>query len=300
MRTAATPPPTLFDRALLRARRQKYVASAPDFLDTFLANEFADRLSLIKRSFETALITRNVPGLAKQLQASGAVERAYLMDSAAPASSANVIGDEEWLPVADERLACILSPLTLQFVNDLPGALLQARRALAPDGIFMAAMLGGGSLAELRDVFLQAESEIGSGVSPRVAPFTDVRDAGALLQRVGFALPVTDSDTLNVRYGSIIALMKDLRHLGWSNALVDRSSTFLRRDVLARAAELYAERHSDADGRLRATFQIVWLTGWAPHESQQKPLKPGSAKARLADALGTTEHIFAGSGDTDE
>ncbi|MGI9481486.1 MAG: class I SAM-dependent methyltransferase [Hyphomicrobiales bacterium] len=295
MSKSATSPPALFDRALLRKRREKYLRAAPDFIDRFLAVEFADRLSLINRSFETVLVTRCVPGLVGKMRVSALMENVHVMDYAANCPDADIAGDEEWLPFANEKLSCILSPLTLQFVNDLPGALLQARRAMAPDGLFIGAMLGGSTLNELRDCLLQAEGELGAGVSPRVAPFTDVRDGGALLQRAGFALPVADSDTLTVRYGSIIALMKDLRHLGWANALAGRTRGILRRDVLARVAELYAERYSDGDGKLRATFQIVWLTGWAPHESQQKPLKPGSAKARLADALGAAEQKLSNS-----
>jgi SAM-dependent methyltransferase len=177
----------------------------------------------------------------------------------------------------------------LQFVNDLPGTLIQVRRALKPDGLFLAAMIGGDSLAELREAFAQAEAEVEGGVSPRVAPFADLRDLGALLQRAGFALPVTDVDRLTVRYASPLALMHDLRHMGAGNALSERRRTPLRRATLHRVFEIYAERFADPDGRIRATFEIVWLSGWAPHESQQQPLRPGSAKTRLADALRTQE-----------
>jgi SAM-dependent methyltransferase len=179
-----------------------------------------------------------------------------------------------------------VSLLALQGVNDLPGALIQIRRALKPDGLLVAALLGGGSLAELRQAFAQAEGELEGGASPRVAPFADLRDLGGLLQRAGFALPVTDSDLFHVRYASPFGLMRDLRRMGLTNALNDRRKTPLRRATLLRAAEIYAERFADPDGRVRATFEIVWLSGWAPHESQQKPLRPGSAKMRLADALG--------------
>ena len=168
--------------------------------------------------------------------------------------------------------------LSLQFVNDLPGTLVQIRRALKPDGLFLAALLGGETLTELRQAFAAAESEIEGGVSPRVAPFADLRDLGALLQRAGFALPVTDVDRITVRYDSAFALMHDLRRMGATNALIDRRRTPLRRATLMRMAEIYAERFADADGRLRATFEIVWLSGWAPHPSQQQPLKPGSAQ----------------------
>jgi hypothetical protein len=174
-------------------------------------------------------------------------------------------------------------------VNDLPGTLIQIRRALRPDGLLLAALIGGGTLGELREAFAQAESEIEGGVSPRVAPFADVRELGALLQRAGFALPVVDSDRLTVRYRTLFALMRDLRRMGATNVLSQRRRVPLRRATLQRMADNYAARFADADGRLRATFEIVWLSGWAPHESQQKPLKPGSATQRLADALGSQE-----------
>ena len=200
-----------------------------------------------------------------------------------------VAADEEALPFADGSLDLIVSALALQFVNDLPGALIQIRRALKPDGLFLAALIGGDSLTELREAFAQAESEIEGGVSPRVAPFADVRELGALLQRAGFALPVVDSDRLTVRYESVFALMRDLRRMGATNVLTERRRAPLRRATLQRMAEIYAQRFADPDGRVRATFEIVWLSGWVPHESQQKPLRPGSARQRLADALGTKE-----------
>jgi SAM-dependent methyltransferase len=200
-----------------------------------------------------------------------------------------VAADEEALPFRDASLDLVVSALALQFVNDLPGTLIQIRRALRPDGLFLAAMIGGDSLAELREAFAQAEAEVEGGVSPRVAPFADLRELGALLQRAGFALPVTDVDRLTVRYASPLALMHDLRRMGASNALSERRRKLLRRATLHRVFEIYAERFADPDGRIRATFEIVWLSGWAPHESQQQPLKPGSAKTRLADALRTQE-----------
>jgi SAM-dependent methyltransferase len=179
----------------------------------------------------------------------------------------------------------VVSSLALQFVNDLPGTLAQIKRALKPDGLFLAAMIGGETLTELRQSFAAAESEIEGGASPRVAPMIDLRDAGALLQRAGFALPVTDVDRIVVRYDNAFALMRDLRRMGATNILVERSRKFLRRATLLRMAEIYQEKFSDPDGRIRATFDVVWMSGWAPHESQQKPLKPGSAEASLADAV---------------
>jgi SAM-dependent methyltransferase len=200
-----------------------------------------------------------------------------------------VAADEEALPFADGSLDLVVSALALQFVNDLPGTLIQIRRALKPDGLLLTALIGGDSLIELREAFAQAESEIEGGLSPRVAPFADLRELGALMQRAGFALPVVDSDRLTVRYDSPFALMRDLRAMGATNILSERRRVPLKRKTLQRMAQLYADRFADADGRLRATFEIAWLSGWAPHESQQKPLKPGSATQRLADALGTKE-----------
>jgi len=200
-----------------------------------------------------------------------------------------VVADEEALPFGAEKLDLVVSALALQFVNDLPGTLVQIRRALKPDGLFLGALLGGDTLTELRQSFAVAESEIEGGVSPRVAPFADLRDLGALLQRAGFALPVTDVDRLTVRYETVFALMHDLRRMGATNNLLARRRTPLKRATLFRMAEIYGERFADADGRVRATFEIVWLSGWAPHPDQQQPLRPGSAKERLADALGTRE-----------
>jgi SAM-dependent methyltransferase len=200
-----------------------------------------------------------------------------------------IVADEEALPFRDESIDLLTSALSLQFVNDLPGTLLQIRRALKPDGLFLAVMIGGESLTELRTAFAEAEAEMEGGVSPRVAPFVDLRDIGALLQRAGFALPVTDIDRLTVRYASPLALMHDLRHMGAGNFLTERRRAPLRRATLQRVLEIYAERFADPDGRIRATFDLIWLSGWAPHESQQKPLAPGSARMRLADALRTQE-----------
>jgi SAM-dependent methyltransferase len=193
--------------------------------------------------------------------------------------------DGEHLQLAPQSIDLVVSALALQFANDLPGVFAQVRRALKPDGLFLAAMIGGDSLTELRQSFAAAEAEREGGLSPRVAPLTDVRDLGALLQRTGFALPVIDSDRLVVRYDNAFGLMHDLRRMGATNVLVERRRVPLRRATLLRMAEIYAETFSDPDGRIRATFDILWLSGWAPHESQQKPLRPGSAQASLADAV---------------
>ena len=285
---------TTFDRPRLRARRRRAAKLGPaTFLLDRVAEEVGERLSVVLRRFERAAdLGTPTDALRRVLTESG---KADLIVAAEPSAERlgheflRVAADEEALPFADASLDLVVSALALQFVNDLPGTLIQIRRALRPDGLFMAALIGGNSLSELREAFAQAESEIEGGVSPRVAPFADVRELGTLLQRAGLALPVVDSDRLTVRYDSAFALMRDLRRMGATNVLSERRRSPLKRATLARMAELYAQRFADADGRLRASFEIVWLSGWAPHESQQKPLKPGSATHRLADALGTQE-----------
>ena len=284
--------PLIFDRKLLRARRQRAAALGPaTFLLERAAEELAERLSAVLRRFDVAA-DLGTPSDALRRRIADRVGTLIAVD-AVPAHLADeafaVAADEEALPFRDGALDLVVSALALQFVNDLPGTLIQIRRALKPDGLLMAAMVGGESLAELRAAFAQAEAEIEGGTSPRVAPFADLRDLGALLQRAGFALPVTDVDRVVVRYASPLALMHDLRRMGAANALIERRRAPLRRATLRRMMEIYAERFTDADGRVRATFEIVWLSGWAPHESQQQPLAPGSARTRLADALGTRE-----------
>jgi len=200
-----------------------------------------------------------------------------------------VLGDEEWLPFRAGSLDLVVSGLALQFVNDLPGTLVQIRRALKPDGLMLAALLGGRTLHELREALTEAEIEVEGGASPRVAPFADIRDLGGLLQRGEFALPVADADTLTVTYDTAFDLMRDVRGMGAANVLSERRRTPLRRATLLRAVDIYARRHSAASGRVAATFETITLTGWAPHDSQQKALAPGSATTRLSDALGTME-----------
>ena len=195
------------------------------------------------------------------------------------------MGDIERLPLAPARFDLVVSALSLQGANDLPGALVQIRQALRPDGLFLGAIVGGQTLRELRAVLVEAETETRGGASPRVAPFADVRNMGGLLQRAGFALPVADSDLVTVRYANLFALMADLRAMGATNALVARDRRPARRDMFLRAAELYGARFADADGRIRATFEIVSLAGWAPHESQQKPARRGSGRVSLVNAL---------------
>jgi SAM-dependent methyltransferase len=269
-------PPALFDRALLHARQRRAQAQGGvTFLLDRVAEDMSDRLAAVMREFHAPadLWTpgEGLDGLRTRLPS---IERIALDAAGA-----------EKLPFAPESLDLVVSALALQFVNDLPGVLAQIRRALRPDGLLLAAMIGGDSLTELRQAFAAAEAECEGGVSPRVAPFADLRDIGALLQRAGFALPVTDVDRVVVRYGNAFTLMQDLRRMGAANVLIERRRTPSRRATLLRMAEIYAERFADADGRIRATFDIIWLSGWAPHASQQQPLKPGSAKASLAEAV---------------
>jgi SAM-dependent methyltransferase len=287
--------PVIFDRALLRARRARAARlGAETFLINRVAEDLSVRLSAVLRTFDIAAdvgtptnaVRRALVGRVGTLVATTVHSRESGDERI---EDLIVAADEEALPFSDGSLDLVVSALALQFVNDLPGTLIQMRRALKPDGLFLGALIGGDSLAELRAAFAQAESEIEGGISPRVAPFADLRDLGALLQRAGFALPVTDIDRVTVRYSSPLALMHDLRRMGATNVLTERRRKPLRRATLQRLFEIYAERFADPDGRIRATFEIVWLSGWAPHESQQQPLKPGSAKARLADALRTTE-----------
>ncbi len=296
----------LFDRTLLRQRRQRIAPGIAgyDFLLRRLADDFCDRLSLIRRDFPMAVnLGAHHGGLSRQLRAqlgmAGSNQLRMIIDvDAAPAMLSQCDGpcvsaDEEFFPFADGALDLVLSGLALHFVNDLPGTLAQVCRALKPDGLFLAGLLGGQTLQELRDAFMSAELECEGGASPRVAPFADLRDLGALMQRAGFALPVVDSDRVEVSYETPFALMSELRAMGGSNVLNARHRRPLRRATLMRAAQIYMRRYGLPDGRIKATFEIVTLTGWAPHEDQQKPLRPGSAQARLADALGVKE-ISAG------
>jgi SAM-dependent methyltransferase len=287
--------PEIFDRALLRARQRRAAALGPvTFLLDRVAEDFADRLAAVMRHFDLAAdLGTPTDAVRIALSRLGSIGTIIESSTVADAKQKVVVADEEALPFRDASLDLIVSGLALQFVNDLPGVLVQIRRALKPDGLFLAALLGGETLTELRQSFAAAESEIEDGASPRVAPFADLRELGALLQRAGFRLPVTDVDRVTVRYATAFNLMHDLRRMGASNALVARRRTPLRRATLLRMAEIYAERFADGDGRLRATFEIVWLSGWAPHPDQPKALRPGSAKTRLADALGTRE-IAAG------
>ena len=293
-------PPRLFDRTLHRKRLDRAASgfAAADFLQRRAAADLVERLEVIMRDFPRAvdLSARN-GAFREALAGSPAAERIRVLVEAdlsgamlAGRAGPRVVLDEERLPFAAGSLDLVVSTLGLHWTNDVVGALVQIRRALKPDGLFLGALLGGSTLTELRQALTDAESEILGGAGSRVSPFADSRDAAGLLQRAGFALPVADVDRVKVSYDHPLKLLADLRQMGETNVLADRHPRALTRALLARASELYAERFADADGRVTATFEIVTLTGWAPHASQQQPLKPGSAKMRLADALGTVEH----------
>ena len=274
-----TPPP-LFDRALGTERARRKRKAEPGILTTTIAEELAERLSFVNRRFANAcLIAAEPEPIAARLKETGQVAE---IETRLPAA-----GDDLGLP--RERYDALFSVLDLQGVNDVPGALIQMRRALKPDGLLLACLFAGDTLSELRQSWLAAESRVTGGASPRVAPMIDVRELGALLQRAGLALPVADLDRTIVRYGDAVALIHEIRELGLSNTLTGRARRFTRREVMAAAVNHYQQNFADADGRIRATVEIAWLTGWAPHESQQQPQKPGSAKARLADALKVDE-----------
>ena len=279
--------PLIFDRALARLRLARAIACAPAaFLLERAAEDLADRLAPVQRPFADSLdFGTPGPQAADLLALRPTTASVTRIGEAAGAGARTIVDDLEnpGLPEAAYDLA--VSLLALHTVNDLPGVFAQIRRALRPDGLFIAAIPGGETLHELRAALMEAELETTGGASPRVAPFADVRSLGQLLQRAGFALPVADSEALTVRYSSALNLMRDLRAMGATNILADRAQKPLTRATLARALDIYTERYSDPDGKVRATFDIIWVSGWAPHESQQKPLRPGAAKMRFADAL---------------
>lgn len=289
-------PVHVFDRLAVRRRRDRAGRSAEPatFLFDTIAERLTDRLDDLRRSFADALILGALGGRLAELVAARPGLRTLITADlsealARRAAGPAVVADEEALPFAAGAFDLIIGGFSLHAVNDLPGALVQARRALRPDGLFLAAMAGGQTLFELRRALIEAEAEIEGGASPRVAPFAELRDAGALLQRAGFALPVADQDTITVSWPDALALMADLRAMGEANALSERLRRPTRRATLLAAAARYRELFGDDRGRIPATFQILYLTGWAPGPGQQKPLAPGSAAARLADALGAEE-----------
>lgn len=290
-------PAVVFDRALLRRRRNRAAAAFADhnFLYEETAERLIDRLDDVRRNFPTALdLGRGDGVLTSRLQGRKGIERLFGLEMSPALAALNhqggllAAGDEDALPFAPASFDLIISNLTLHFVNDLPGALIQARRALKPDGFFCAAVLGGETLTELRQALYEAEAEICGGVSPRVSPFAEIRDAGGLLQRAGFTLPVADRETITVTYADIFGLMRDLRGCGAANVVVNRRKAPVPRALFFAAAQRYAERWAEPDGRIPATFEVIFMAGWAPDPSQQQPLKPGQGQTFLGDYLGKT------------
>ena len=273
-------PSEIFDRELYVWRLARARRSGANFLATTIAEELHERLALVSRSFERVCLIAPAPEpIAAKLSATGKMGNVVCRVPQA----ADDIGLEP------EGFDALFNILDLHAVNDVPGALVQFRRALKPDGLFMACMFAGGTLTELRQSWLAAELQLMGGASPRVAPMIDIRELGALLQRTGFALPVADLDRTLVRYADAVALMHEIRALGFSNTLRARSRSPVSKRLLGTAASIYGTCFSDADGRVRVTVELAWATAWKPHESQQQPLKPGSAKMRLADALRVPE-----------
>lgn len=284
--------PRIFDRPLLTRRRERAAsnAAAHDFLLARVAQDFAERIAIVNRTFNAGinldahhgLLSRSLrplPNIGELIDAD--LSTAMLAQCDGP----SLIADAEALALPAGSIDLLVSGLSLHLVNDLPGALIQIRRALKPDGLFLAALLGGDTLRELREAWFLAEEELTGGVSPRIAPFADVRAMGGLLQRAGFALPVADTDTVTATYETPLHLMREIKGMGTSNMLTERRRIPATRKLLMRATDIYTQRSGLPDGRVKATFEIITLTAWVPHESQQQPLKPGSATTRLADAL---------------
>jgi SAM-dependent methyltransferase len=285
---------SLFDQAFLALQRRRARARATegaDFLLRHVAEDLAERLAAVSRRFPVAVELHGHTGIVgERLLSSGSIDRLIRIetDPLLIGQSDGKVASLETVPLEPETADLIVSPLSLHLTQDTPGVLIQINRALKPDGLFLGAMPGAGTLGELREALIAAESELSGGAAPRVIPFPDIRDAVALMQRAGFALPVTDVDTLTVRYSDMFGLMRDLRAMGMANPLSGRSRRPASRAFFLRAAELYAERFSDPDGRIRATFRIIHMSGWRPHESQQKPARRGSATVSLADILKST------------
>ncbi len=297
IRDVISPDPLLvFDRATLRQRRERAAGHWNEraFLKREIAARLVERLDDVRRVFPLALDLGchgdEIAGaLGKRPRVNRLIRSDLALAFAGRAGGPAVVADEELLPFAPRSFDLVMSAMTLHWVNDLPGTLIQIARILKPDGLFLAAMLGGATLWQLRQALATAESEIEGGLSPRVSPFADLRDAAGLLQRAGFALPVSDSETIDVEYADALALMRDIGGMGEGNLVVERRRSLARRSTLLRAAQLYAERFTRPSGRIVASFEVLFLHGWAPHASQPKPLAPGSAARRLADALGTAE-----------
>jgi len=292
--------PQIFDRVLLTARRKRQIAqfSQHRFLHDWAGEQALQRFEEITRCFPVALEIGHAheQALTQKICSAASIETLVSMDAAPELlnkGAASLIADEEFLPFKDASLDLIFSTLSLHTVNDLPGALVQMRRALKPDGLFMASLFGGETLFELREALAQAELETKGGISPRVYPFADKPQMGDLLQRSGFALPVVDSDIITVTYENFFKLAHDLRGMGQGNIIRERSRINPGKEFFSKAAAYYHDKFSEADGRIKASFEIIHVIGWVPHETQQKPLAPGSAQIKLSDALGT-EEIKAG------
>mgnify|MGYP001373785130 FL=1 len=298
--------PEIFDRNALRVHRDRAAQTFGeyDFLVREIGARLSDRLLDMARKFPLALdLGARTGGYGPVPGGPGGIEHVVSCElserMARQIENSGVVCDPEILPFAEGRFDLVYSNLELHWANDLPGCLLQITRSLKSDGLFLAAILGGNTLTELRDVLMAAELDVTGGASPRVSPFAELRDAGALLQRAGLALPVVDADEITVTYENLFRLLADLRGMGETNTVRERVRTATRRNIFLRAAELYLERYPAEDGRIRATFEIIYLHGWAPHESQPKALRPGSAKTSLADALGTAEYSAGDSADPD-
>lgn len=287
----------IFNRRLIRSRRDRFSAHIKDynFLHNWAGEQIADRFEDIKREFPCSLFMspRCDNNVTNKIKNAAGITYPLAMDLSAGMldhySDNKFLGDEEFLPIKKNSLDGVISILNLHTINDLPGALIQINRALKADGVFIGSMFGGETLFELREALNHAEMKIKGGISPRVAPFADKQQMGALMQRTGYALPVIDSELITISYDSIFALMKDVRFMAEGNAVSARSKTMTSRSIMMEAAKYYAENYSEADGKIFATFEIIFVIGWAPHESQQQPLRPGSAKQSLASALGTEE-----------
>lgn len=280
----------VFNRALLKLRREKCAKNFEShaFLNQEISQRLIDNLQDIKREFKCVLNMNTCEETVRaHLQDSFIINQDVSFNMARRGISASIQADEEFLPAKNQSLDLVLSCLNLHWVNDLPGALVQINQSLKPDGLFLGAMIGGESLRELRASMLKADIDLKGGSSPHISPFLDIRDGGALLQRAGFSLPVASTERITVKYSDAFALMKDLKGMAENNALIKSFKGLSSRALMMKVAEYYQDAFADDDGRIAATFDIIYLQGWAPHESQQQPLKPGSAKMALKDALGT-------------
>jgi SAM-dependent methyltransferase len=292
-------PPRLFDRSLLRARKDRAAGEFEqyDFLHARAADDLLDRVESVNRDFETCLVIGGGGAVGRALAGRpvaagkiGTLIEAELAPAMARRSScAPLVLDEEYLPIAEQSVDLVLSCLSLHWVNDVVGALIQLNHALKPDGFFAGALFGGATLSELRQAMKQAEADLGGEPAARISPFADAIDMAGLLSRAGFAMPVSDVDRVTARYGNSFVLMRDLRKMGETSVLADRPRTPGTKGLFVKTAQVYSSAFAEDDGKIPATFELVHFAGWAPHPDQPRPKRPGSAKARLADALGVEE-----------